>query len=356
MVSIEMAPREGAEDLARQLEEARADGLRVAPDRGEGFAFVAGGSFVLDAPEVPRAIWGAGDEVLWPDGEAVMVASLQGLGKSTLAQQLALGRAGVPEYSTLLGYRIRPGARRVLYLAMDRPRQIQRSIRRMVGEAHRAELDARLIVWPGPPPGDLARFPRLLTEMCQAAEADTVVVDSLKDAAMGLTDDETGAGWNWARQHAIRAGIEVVELHHNRKALAGAKAERPTIDDVYGSTWLTSGCGSVIVLTGAPGDPVVGLHHVKQPAAEVGPLQVIHDHDAGRSTIWHAADLLEVARVRGALSAVDAAAVLFETDKPTLSEKEKARRKLERLTREGLLAVLDEGDKATNRPRLWGVR
>ena len=330
-----------------------AEGLEDAP--AEGFAFVSGGSFVLDAPAVPRAVWGAGDDVLWPDGESLMIASLQGLGKSTLGQQLALGRAGIPEFATLLGFPVRPGARRVLYLAMDRPRQIQRSLRRMVGEAHRAELDARLIVWPGPPPADLARNPRLLANMCEAAGADTCIVDSLKDAAMKLTDDETGAGWNWARQHAIRAGVELAELHHNRKALAGTKAERPTIDEVYGSTWLTSGCGSVVLLSGAPGDPVVGLHHVKQPAAEVGPLKVIHDHDAGRSTVWHAADLVEVARIRGGLSAVDAAAVLFETEKPSAAEKEKARRKLAALASQGLLVVLDPGDQGAKRAAKWGA-
>jgi hypothetical protein len=38
-------------------------------------------------------------------------------------------------------------------------------------------------------------------------------------------------------------------------------------------TWLTSGAGSVILLNGQPGDPIVSLHHLKQPAAAVGPLQ-----------------------------------------------------------------------------------
>jgi replicative DNA helicase len=96
-------------------------------------------------------------------------------------------------------------------------------------------------VWQGPPPADLAKYTGLLLDMCRKAAADTVVVDSLKDAAIGLNDDEVGAGWNRARQTAIAAGVEVVELHHQRKSAGGARASHPGIDDVYGSTWLTSG-------------------------------------------------------------------------------------------------------------------
>ena len=85
--------------------------------------------------------------------------------------------------------------------------------------------------------------------MARSAGAGTVVVDSLKDAAIGLTDDVVGAGWNRARQAAIVAGVQLVELHHSRKLAQGATAGQPSIDDVYGSTWLTSGTGSVILLT-----------------------------------------------------------------------------------------------------------
>lgn len=317
------------------------------------YAFARGGSFILDTPADPQPIWGRPGEVLMADGEALIIAGGQGLGKTTLAQQLALGRAGLVEYDNLLGLPIQPGQRRVLYLAMDRPRQAARSFRRMVREAMRGELDERIVVWQGPPPLDLARNTALLLAMCREADADTVIVDSLKDAAIGLSDDEVGAGYNRARQTAVAAGVQLVELHHNRKTLNGAKAERPNIDDLYGSTWLPSGAGSVLLLTGAPGDPIVGLHHLKQPADEVGPLQVIHDHETGRSQVWHATDLVLLARNFGGLSAIEAARALF--DSATASDKEKARRRLVSLERSGQLVVLDQGDKPTNRARRWGA-
>jgi len=327
-----------------------------APEQPAPYVFTSGGSFVLDTPADPEALWGAGSDVLLADGEALIIAGGQGLGKTTIAQQLALGRCGFGEYAELLGYPVKPGEARVLYLAMDRPRQAARSFRRMVGESWRQELDERLVVWQGPPPADLAKHGGLLLDLCRKADADTVIVDSLKDAAVGLTDDEVGSSYNRARQTAATAGVQVVELHHNRKRIGGVKATPVCIDDLYGSTWLPSGAGSVLLLSGAPGDPIVGLHHIKQPAAEVGPLKVIHDHDAGRSTVWHATDLLVLAATPGGVSALDVARVLFDTEKPTATEKEKARRRLDRLSRSGDLEVIQHGDAATKQATKWSTK
>ncbi|HSX67223.1 AAA family ATPase [Nocardioides sp.] len=309
-----------------------------------------GGAFILDGEATPTALWGTGDDVLLADGESLIIAGSQGLGKSTLAQQVALGRCGLPGYEDLIGYPITPGNQRTLYLAMDRPNQIKRSMRRMVDEEHRAHLDEMLAIWSGPPPYDLAKHPTTLTEMCQAYEADTVIVDSLKDAALGLTDDEVGAGWNRARQKAIAAGVQVIELHHNRKALNGAKAATPTLDDIYGSTWITSGSGSVLLLTGTTGDPLVTLHHLKQPADTIGPLRLLHDHSAGRTAIFHSVDLLKLAAASPAgLTARDAAAALFETEEPTDAQREKARRRLEKHHKDGHMHRKD-GDQKANIP------
>lgn len=319
------------------------------------YSFKPAGAFILDDSALPAAWWGCGESVLAACGESLIIAGPQGTGKSTLAQQLALGWAGLPEYRDLLGYPIRPGAGRCLYLAMDRPRQVARSMRRMVGEAWRGELDERVYVWPGPPPFDLAKHPATLTRMAEDAGADLVIVDSLKDAAVGLTDDEVGASYNRARQHALRAGVELVELHHSRKAGGGVQRERLTLDDVYGSTWIPSGAGSVLLLNGAAGDPIVSAHHVKQPLAEVGPLRIVHDPDTGRSSVWQSTDLAAMAAASGSLSAMNAARAMFETDAPTAAEKQKARRRLDALTRSGVLVILDEGNEANAKPRLWGA-
>ncbi|MDI3331750.1 MAG: AAA family ATPase [Micrococcus sp.] len=241
-----------------------------------GRQFEDGGEFIFNTPDMPTAVWGQGHDVLWAEGEALMIYGGSGVGKSTIAGQLV--RALILADGDVLGHPVAPATGRVLYLAMDRPRQLARSLRRQFHPAHRGEVSSRLVIWQGPPPEDLAENTGLLAQMCREAGASHVFVDSLKDAAVGLSDDKVGAGYNRARQAALSDGVQVAELHHQVKQRAdGPKG----IDAVYGSTWLTAGVGSVIHLDGAPGDAVVKLRHLKQPADTVGPFDVIHDPDTG---------------------------------------------------------------------------
>ena len=151
-------------DLRRDVRKAHAEVRteRTANDDNRpawASLFVAGGSFILDAPALPPSIWGDGSkQVIWAQGEAFMPVGPQGIGKTTLAQQTALARMGLR--SEVLGYPVEPGKRNVLYLAMDRPAQVQRSFARMVTEAEREILDKRLVIWKGPLPEDLVKNPK----------------------------------------------------------------------------------------------------------------------------------------------------------------------------------------------------
>lgn len=312
----------------------------AVPEQDAGtLRFVPGGAFVLDVPEVPPAVWGNGAEVLWAEGEALMIAAPQGVGKTTLAFQLVRARLGLQP--AVLGYPVAPSASRVLYLAMDRPAQAQRAAARLFAKDDRALLNERLAVWKGPPPFDMAKNPAILAMLASDAGADTVIVDSLKDAAVGLSDDVVGAGYNRARQYALAAGVQVLELHHTVKRGANG-AEPSTIADVYGSTWITSGVGSVVSLFGDPGDPLVSFRHLKQPMTEVGPFKVSHDHAAGTSTVHYGVDVVDLARRAGTqgLLASNVAAVLYDTNKPTGAQTEKARRLLRRKADAGLLTCV----------------
>jgi replicative DNA helicase len=220
-------------------------------------------------------------------------------------------------------------------------------MRRMVQEADREVLADRLTVWQGPPPADFAREPGVLTEMARRYGADTVVIDSLKDVVAELSKDESGSGYNRARQLALAQGIQVVELHHQRKPADGNKRPR-SINEVYGSIWLTAGAGSVILLWGDPGDPIVDLHHLKQPVDEIGPLKLLHDADHGQVTVSRGVDLLGLVRAladAAAAAGLDAgqppatvARNLYSLDRaPEPKEIERARRALDRLEKKGLL-------------------
>jgi hypothetical protein len=221
---------------------------------------------------------------------------------------------------------------------MDRPAQARRAGHRIFGGDDQAILDDRLVIWEGPPPYDLAQRTDLLVAMCKAVGADTVVIDSLKDAAVGLSEDTVGASYNRTRQRALAEGIQIIELHHVVKR--GAAGGPPnTLADIYGSTWITSGAGSVILLWGDAGDPVISLRHLKQPMDEIGPLHLAQDHHRGVTEVRQGMDIIALIHARGAegLTALQAAVVLFETDKPTTAQKEKARRRLEKLCEAGQL-------------------
>lgn len=296
--------------------------------------YVAGGGWVLDAPTTIPAIWGSDDQVLWSEGEPLIIVGPAGVGKSTLLHQLVAGRLGLLG-GDLLGHPVKEGTGKLLYLASDRPQQIRRAMRRLFLPEHREALDERLIVWPGPPPEDLARHPDRLVCMCAEVGADTVVLDSLKDMAIGISDDEVGAGLNSAIQRAIADDVQVASAHHQRKGKQDG-GQPKSLDDVYGSVWLPNGSGSVVLLWGKAGDPIVELLHLKQPAETVGPLKIEHDHTTGRTALHRGRDLLTALRhAPTGLTTKDAARILTEKPDPNENDVAKARRQLDKFVRTG---------------------
>lgn len=285
------------------------------------------------------AVWGEGSNVLWAEGESLVVAGSQGVGKTLLTGQLVRARLGL--CPAVLGLPVAAGMRNVLYLAMDRPRQVARLLRRVLARDNPDTYRGRLVVWPGPPLEDVAQHPNLLAQMAEAADADTVVVDSIKDAAVGLSDDAVGAGYNRARQRLSLTGAQVIEQHHliKKNALGGPPKE---LADVYGSVWLTAGAGSVVVLHGKAGDAVVTLIHLKPPAEIlVGPWQVLHDPLKGVSAVVEDVDLVDLAYRQSGITARVAAVVLGADPDPDRNAVEKARRKLDALVEKGLLTRSD---------------
>ena len=289
------------------------------------------GSAVLDTPEVVQSIWGQGHQSLWAAGEPLLICGPDGVGKTTLAQQLALAISGIGE-RVLLGLPVTSEEKRVLYLACDRPAQARRSLRRMVQPSDRDLLDEQLVIWSGPLPFDLGREPHGLRALAVRASADAVVIDSLKDVAADLSREETGVGLNAALQEACAEGVDVVALHHQRKAQANA-AKPKALADVYGSRWIVAGCGSVLMLWGDAGDPVIELTHLKQPDEPIGPLTIVHDHATGRTTIAEIVDSYSVVLgASGWVTVGEVAQLVYgNTDR---NSREKARRQLERMASE----------------------
>jgi replicative DNA helicase len=294
-----------------------------------------GCSFLMAANAMPAAVWGNGDSILWSAGEPLIIVGPQSIGKSTLLQRLTMSRLGLA--GEQLGLAVQHDGRkeRALYIAADRPKQIARSWRRMVEPSDLDEMRERLVVWEGPLEFDIGREPERLAEFVQQYDVQTVVIDSLKDVAHDLTKDETGSRINSAFQRVVALGIELAANHHNRKGLAGGPKPK-SLEDVYGSTWITAGCGSIILLWGTPGDPIVELSHLKPPVEMVGPFKVIIDNQNGRMRLFEQVDLLELLRGSNGMTARAAACELFGSTDPTANDVEKARRRLAQLETRGV--------------------
>lgn len=328
-----------------------ADGERVyvveaAPPSAGPDTFTArsrsGGAYILSQPEVMPAIWGRGDEVLWAEGEPLIICAPPGVGKTTVAGQVVWGSLGlVPE---VLGLPVKPVTEgKVLYLACDRPRQIGRAFARLATPEQRETLDEHLVVWEGPPPFDFATHPETLLRLAAANGCTRIFIDSLKDVALNLSEDAAGSGYNRSVQRVVAEGIDVCTLHHQRKGSNGEKPKR--LEDVYGSTWITSGAGSVVLLWGTAGDAVVEMIHLKQPAAVVGPWKVEHDHYAGTSQVTHGFDLLAYLGNVGLFGAtvLEAARAKTSKAKPTENEQAQVRASFARLVASGKVVKEGEG-------------
>lgn len=302
-----------------------------------------------------KALWGDGSDILWADGEAAMIAGGIGLGKTTIAGQVIRAQVLNVGDGLVLDQPVRPVTGRVLYLAMDRPSQIARSLSRQFTDDELREIGDRLIVRDGPPVADMAKQPALLAQMADYYNAEVIYLDSLKDAAVGLSDDDVGAAYNRARQALIQAGHNVCELHHVvKRGNSGAGGRLTDMADVYGSTWLTAGCGSILGLSGQPGDPYIDFNHLRAPMTQLGPWTLYHDHDAGTITIHHDVDLLDMAAAAGAegLTAKAVAAAIFQTTKPDRNQVERSRRTLDRKVAAGLLVRLG-GGKGKGKEAAW---
>lgn len=329
-----------------------------------------GGTFVLDAPDRIDGLWGEHPNVLWAKGEGFMVAGQQGSGKTTIAQQLILEMVGVGRgHGRFLGLPVArlPEGAQVLYLAMDRPTQARRSFRRMVESTpeNRKLLDDGLATWLGPLPGDVTgamlRDPYALVSWIRdkyGSQIAVVVFDSVKDVLPDLSDGKIGQALNSAWQGLMQDGIDMLALHHDRKSGSG-ESRTADVDAIYGSTWLTSGLGSIVKVLGEPGAEEIVLHHVKQPGEVVGPIPVLHHHQEGRSEVNDAEvpkTVEEVLRAAGRpMTTSEITAALFDGEVGK-TEKAAARRKLRKASGEkGAVMLIKGGGQIEDQWQLLGI-
>ncbi|MGH7954728.1 MAG: hypothetical protein ACREOZ_02080 [Gloeomargaritales cyanobacterium] len=242
-------------------------------------------SFIFDSPPEIPAVWGHdGKTILWAKGQGLMIVAPQGVGKTTLSGLLIESLLGFT--NEVLGMPVKPVEKGLAYFAMDRPDQIALSLRRIFNTHGREAVEKakNAHVRKGPPLRDLSKHPTDLRDMLIERNCDCVFIDSLKDAVLKLSQEEPAQGWNLAVQECLMAGIQVCILNHPVKH-AGMDLKPVSLDDVYGSGWITAGLGSVLSLWGEKESSFAEFSQLKMPGERMETITVKTDRKAGTMSI-----------------------------------------------------------------------
>jgi len=237
-----------------------------------------------------RCLWGTGETILLARGESLMIAGREGVGKTTIAAQVARARLGgldplgVPW--RVLGHLVDPledADAVVVYLALDRPRQVARLLAAMF-EGQPDEVRSRMLVIRAPAleavQAGRAAFLEWLLAQVDGRPIGLAILDSLKDVMLKPTSDEEAGRWHVIRSAIVgELDVPLIELHHLKK-----RTEEGGNDSVFGSALLTAGPGSILQIHGRPGDGDYLLEHTKMPAWQQPPLKITHHY--GTEGLW----------------------------------------------------------------------
>lgn len=242
----------------------------------------------LERRAVGEPIWGKGKSALWPKNQGFMVFGDDGAGKSTLIQQVVLAAKGLRS-PKVLDHAVAALDGVIVYIAADRPANIQDSFGRMVDTtdgptARRFAESFRF--WSGAVPfladDDPNAFAQWCIDRAGGEHVGMVIIDSVKDVLSDPSSNLAGAQFNRMVQELIERGIEFGCCHHNRKSTGDNKKPK-LLSDVFGSRFLTAGLGSVLNIWIPIADkPDRELSQLKTPyGAPISRIDYANDSDTG---------------------------------------------------------------------------
>lgn len=336
----------------------RADGR---PDwRGETLDDLPGSTFGVNVSAHLPAIVGSGERAYWSEGELAIMYGGDGTNKTTVAHNFLAAMLRLNGRDTVLGQPVRelqPGER-VLYLALDRPRQIERSWSRFMDPAE-AERVGDHVVWrTSALPFDPVRQPLWLLDWVHDAYPGTyaVIFDNVWDAFGDFSDTEAATAAGIGLNALARSGVHVLALHHDRKG-DGARSAPENADGMYGGRNFKAKAGTVVNLWKPPtsdGSILTVTQH-KEPSERIPATTVFVNQKTGdlipmttglisledflkaQASEWH--DIKTLASVHRA------------TDSPDKADKEATRRELHKLIESG--NVTERESDGPGKPAAW---
>lgn len=245
------------------------------------------GDWALSPQKQDRLLVGNNNQILWAKGETLLVCADSGSGKSTFSQNIVRTSIGlIPDLLGLFAKQFKA----TLYIAADRPYQVQESLKRMVDESNRELWNKYMYVKEGyldfmvnETPERLYPYVRELAEKLDREPFDSVIIDSLKDIVSEYDDNTPGVKINRAFQSLVQNDIQLLVNVHPRKMQDSKGREKdPVLDDVGGNKNVVNGAGSVIYI-GAPDNEyqIQELIHLKSPSEKIRGMKFTHDISTG---------------------------------------------------------------------------
>ena len=330
---------------------------------------IDGAAWGTKVPETLPAIWGYGERAYWTSGEFGILYGGDGTNKTTLAHGLLAGMLSFPGREKVLGYPVtplRPDVA-VIYLALDRPRQIERSWSRFHPGEYQDLTEGRLVVWPKGVPSEVINHPEWFLPWLEELawrevkkRPGAVIIDNAIDAFGDFAKTENATLAGWILNDLARNDVDTLALAHDKKEQGATPRKFPpaSMDGLYGGRNFRAKSGTVVNLWKPPGNDIglLTVTQFKEPSEQIPRATFLVDPATARMTPLNDLDLWTYLEKSGQeIDLKTAASMDHKKDGGdlTAAEKEATRRKLDGWVETGEVESRKTGKGTSMRVWKW---
>lgn len=203
-----------------------------------------------------------------PVGGLGVLASMPGIGKTQLGEQLAINIATGEDFLVWKNADKRP--RKVLFLSLEMPAASLKYINEKIVKGYTPEQQDMLrenfyIATLGVPIGlDEAAGQQFLDSLMNTYQPELLIIDSLSQiVGEDLSDNKVIRRLTQYLSRSVQSkhNCAVLLIHHNRKS--SGIIQQPSLDDLFGNTFLGAALDASLILRGHPDKSLIEVHPVK---------------------------------------------------------------------------------------------